>query len=68
MAYALNMAVGHKMFLNPPPFANISYLGDLEIYIVDVDSSGESSRGRDHQVIDLEAPPVAKVMEVMTKT
>lgn len=27
--YALDMAVGHKMYLNPPPFAVIAYQGDL---------------------------------------
>lgn len=27
--YALNMAVGHKLFLNPSPFATIAYQGDL---------------------------------------
>ncbi|KNA08486.1 hypothetical protein SOVF_162170 [Spinacia oleracea] len=24
------MAIGHKMFLNPPPFARVAYEGDLE--------------------------------------
>lgn len=28
--YALNMAVGHKLFLNPPPFASFAYQGDLQ--------------------------------------
>lgn len=28
--YASNMAVGHNFFLNPPPFANIAYQGDLQ--------------------------------------
>ncbi|XP_056695663.1 uncharacterized protein [Spinacia oleracea] len=28
--YAFCMEVGHKMFLNPPPFARVAYEGNLE--------------------------------------
>lgn len=28
--YAFCMAVGHKLFLNPPPFTRVAYEGDLE--------------------------------------
>ncbi|XP_056696218.1 uncharacterized protein [Spinacia oleracea] len=51
--YALEMAVGHNFFLNPPPFSNIAYQGDLQ-------KMENAEKRRQHQgssscnVIDLE--------------
>lgn len=56
-SYALNMAVGHKFFLNIPPFARVA--GDLKAVASMYTGEGRTSGHVEEQriVIDLEAPP-----------
>lgn len=53
--YALSMAVGHKMFLNPLPFTKVSYEGDIERMNKKTGTEGNTTRQGEQAVIDLEA-------------
>ncbi|XP_056692258.1 uncharacterized protein [Spinacia oleracea] len=57
--YAISMALGHKVFLNPPPFTDVVYQTQLKQAKDSLREMGESSSGaqRHTQLIDLEIPP-----------
>ncbi|XP_056691001.1 uncharacterized protein [Spinacia oleracea] len=54
--YAIEMAVGHKFYLNPPPFAAIAYQGDLQ-KLEDAEKRKVLAAAGCSRIIDLEAPP-----------
>ncbi|XP_056683220.1 uncharacterized protein [Spinacia oleracea] len=56
-SYAIDMAVGHKMFLSPPPFAAIAYEGDLQ-KLEDAEKGRLLRATSSSMPIDLEAPPI----------
>lgn len=64
--YALDMAVGHRFFLNPPPFANIAYQGDIQ-KLEDAEKRSLQIGSGSGNVIDLDAiPSEAQAGEVVT--
>ncbi|XP_056688797.1 uncharacterized protein [Spinacia oleracea] len=54
--YAIEMAVGHKLFLTPPPFAAIAYEGDLQ-KLEDAEKLHLLNATSSSRPIDLEASP-----------
>ncbi|XP_021848876.2 uncharacterized protein [Spinacia oleracea] len=57
--YAISMALGHKVFLDPPPFTDVVYQTQLKQAKDSLKQMGESSSAsqRREQVINLEIPP-----------